>query len=71
MSNHLTQREQVKKYLQEGNAITPAIALAEFGAFRLATIIHRLRHEDGMKISTTIKRSFSGRPYAEYKLERS
>ncbi len=46
----LSQREQVKKYLEEGNTITPLEALNKFGSLRLGAIIHTLRHEDEMDI---------------------
>ena len=45
-----------------------AKAMAEFGVWRLASIIHRLRNED-LPITTLRKQSVTGKPYAEYRLE--
>ncbi len=63
----MSQRDHILKYLQSGKPITPLKAQAEFGAFRLAAIIHKLRDE-GYTIDTSMKRSVTGKPYAEYKL---
>ena len=63
----MSQRDHILEYLQSGKTITPLKALAEFGAFRLSAIIHKLRDE-GYTIDTTMKRSVAGNPYAEYKL---
>ena len=67
--NTMTQRELIKRHLLAGYPITPTKALAEYGAWRLAAIIHRLRTIDGLEIETIDKRSiFSGKQYAEYKI---
>lgn len=63
----MSQRDHILKYLMDGKSITPLKAQAEFGAFRLAAIIHRLRDE-GYVIDTVMKRSVAGKPYAEYTL---
>lgn len=64
----MSQREAIKLYLKNGRPITPAKAMAEFGVWRLASIIHRLRNE-GLPIITLRKQSVTGKPYAEYRLE--
>lgn len=63
----MIQTEQVLEYLQAGNSITPAKAQTEFGVWRLASVIHKLR-KAGYKIITNTKRSFTGKSYAEYSL---
>ena len=62
----LSQKEQVKKYLEEGNTLTPLEALNKFGSFRLGAIIHTLRHEEDMDI-INLNKTGSAR-YACYKL---
>lgn len=39
----MNQNEAILKYLQEGNQITPLVALREFGCMRLAARINDLR----------------------------
>lgn len=63
----MAQKEKVLEYLQQGKTITPVKAIAEFAVYRLAAIIHRLRDE-GHNITTVMKRSHNGKPYAEYRL---
>lgn len=64
-----TQKDYVRQHLLEGHSITPLQALAEYGIFRLASVINRLRNE-GLNIRTNVKRSRMNKPYAEYFLER-
>ena len=45
-----TQKSKIKQHLESGQPITPIDALERYGCFRLAAIIHTLRHEDGMNI---------------------
>ena len=63
-----TKKGQILQHLQKGKTITPYIALAQFGHFRLASCICRLRNE-GFNITTTIKRNLHQEPFAEYRLE--
>ena len=63
----MTQRDMVRTHLYEGYPITPAKAMAEYGIWRLAAVIHKLR-EEGLPIRTINKRSLSGKKYAEYRL---
>ncbi|MCL1800267.1 MAG: helix-turn-helix domain-containing protein [Promicromonosporaceae bacterium] len=60
-----TQQAQVLAHLQSGQTLTPMQALDQFGSFRLATIIHRLR-ADGHNILTEIPAT--GKKYAIYRL---
>lgn len=62
-----TQKELVREYLEAGKALTPAKALAQFGSFRLAAVIHKLKQE-GMDIISTRNTDAVGRQYAEYRL---
>ena len=65
---NMTQKEAILEYLKH-QPITPLKAQAEFGVWRLASIIHRLRRE-GHKIITIRRRSYNKRPYAEYFMAR-
>lgn len=65
--NKMTQRDMVREHLYQGYPITPAKAMAEYGIWRLAAVIHKLR-EEGLPIRTINKRSLSGKKYAEYRL---
>ena len=49
----VTQYENVKNYLEEGNKITPIEALNKFGSFRLSAIIFNLR-QNGYPIKTCL-----------------
>lgn len=64
----MTQNKAVLQYLKEGRSITPAKAMAEYGVWRLASVINRLRKQ-GHNITTTVRKSVTGKPYAEYKME--
>ena len=50
MKKEQSQLNQVKTHLMNGKSITPIDALNLYGAFRLASIIHILRHKEGMAI---------------------
>lgn len=63
----MSQKELVRKHLEQGYAITPAKALAEYGIWRLAAVIHKLSVE-GMTIERTNRKSLSGKPYTEYRI---
>jgi|TARA_R100000781_G_C3988405_1_gene96050 hypothetical protein len=41
-----SQKSKIMKYLNEGNSITPLEALEMFGCFRLAAIIHSIKHQE-------------------------
>jgi len=62
-----TQRESIKKFLQEGYSLTPLEALSLFGAYRLAAHIEVLRKR-GMHIHTQMCKDITGRSYARYSL---
>jgi len=49
----MTQTEQIKNYLEQGDSITPLKALNLFGCFRLGARIYDLK-QSGMKIKTEI-----------------
>lgn len=67
MNKKLSIKERVLIYLKEGRSITHLHAWGEFGTHRLAAYIKRLRN-DGYSIRTVMRRSATGRPYAEYYL---
>lgn len=67
IKTEMTQIEAVLEYLQAGNPITPSKAQTEFGVWRLAAVIYKLRNR-GYDIETINKRSFTGKQYAEYRL---
>jgi hypothetical protein len=64
----MTQQDQILAALLNGEIITPLDALRQFGCFRLAAAIHRLR-EDGYPIAT-IPQTDGEKHWAAYRLER-
>ncbi len=65
-----TQRSKVKKHLESGLPITPIDALEKYGCFRLAAIIHDLRHDDDMFIEKELITNKYGTKYAKYSLRK-
>lgn len=63
----MTQNDQILKYLEAGNTITPIDALQLFGCFRLSARIFELRQK-GYKIGKVILRR-GGTNYACYFME--
>lgn len=68
MERQESQLKQVKRYLTEGNSITPIEALTMFGAFRLSAIIFDLKNDYGMDIHTEMVYEENGKRYARYSL---
>lgn len=66
MERQDTQRAQIKKWLKDGNFITPIMALEMFGCFRLSAIIYILKYDDGMPIETEMVYEAKGKRYAKY-----
>lgn len=62
----MTQKEQIINLLKTGRSITPMSALRNYGCFRLAAVIHKLKKE-GMDIETTIINE-GDKTYAQYNL---
>ena len=62
----MSQKSQIKSYLEYGNKITPLEALNMFGSFRLSAIIYNLKKE-GMNIKTN-RITQNGKTFAEYEL---
>jgi len=69
----ITQTSRIKKYLEEGNSITPLDALKMYGTFRLASIICNLRNDrkfmSDKKIETTMVENEFGVKFASYRLK--
>lgn len=69
-----TRVEQVIDQLLRLGRITDATARAQYGSFRLADAIYRLRTErkslvpEGQTILTVIREDGNGTPFAEYRL---
>ena len=61
----MSQKEKVKKHLESGRPISSWEAIEMWHITRLAAIINVLKKE-GMNIKSTMKRSSSKKPYAEY-----
>lgn len=62
----MTQVQQIKKYLKEGNDITPLQALHKFGCFRLASVICKLKAQ-GLDIITNIVHNYdTDKNFAQY-----
>ena len=66
MDRQESQRKKIKEWLLLKRPITPMMALQMFGCFRLASVIFRLRNEDGMNIETKIDRGEGNKQYATY-----
>lgn len=64
----MNQSEKILKALKSGRQITPLDALNEFGCFRLAAVIFKLKKE-GYNIKTEIINSPNGKHYARYSIE--
>ena len=64
-----TQKSKIKQHLESGQPITPIDALERYGCFRLAAIIHTLRHEDGMNIEKELIKNKFGTKYGKYTLK--
>ena len=65
-----SQLNQIKEHLQWYDTITSWEAIQKYHITRLSAIIHTLRHEGGMNISSSNKLAENGKNYAEYKLVR-
>ena len=65
-----SQLKQIKEHLQWYDTITSWEAIQKYHITRLSAIIHTLRHEEGMNISSSNKMAENGKKYAEYKLIR-
>jgi len=65
----MTQIQNIREHLLNGNTITPAEAVVVFGCFRLAAVIEDLR-QDFMKIDTVMCHDAMGKKYARYSLHR-
>jgi hypothetical protein len=72
--SRLTRILKVAAHLKSRGHISEGSALIEYGRFRLADVIHRLRNErtdllpEGTEIVTIHKRDTQGNPYGEYHL---
>ena len=60
----MTQVQQIQDHLFDGKSITPLEALNQYGCFRLAAVIHRLR-KDGISIETDMVTQ-NGKTFAKY-----
>tara|TARA_R110002167_G_scaffold112850_1_gene285561 strand:+ start:39659 stop:39925 length:267 start_codon:yes stop_codon:yes gene_type:complete len=63
-----TQKDKIIAHLNQGLPITPIEALERFGCFRLAAIIHTLKHIEGMNIGKELIKNKYGTKYAKYKI---
>ena len=63
-----TQKNKVREHLQSGESITPMDALERYGCFRLAAIIHTLKHHNEMNIKTELVKNKYGTKYGKYTL---
>lgn len=61
-----SQTKQIEKFLKQGRAITPMLALRLFGCFRLAARINDLK-EMGLAIESKMV-SKDGKRFARYEL---
>lgn len=65
-----SQLKQIKSHLEWYDTITSWEAIQKYHITRLSAIIHTLRHEVGMNISSSDKRAENGKNWVEYKLIR-
>lgn len=63
----LSQNQKVLRYLKKHDHITPLVALAILGVFRLAARIYDLRSQ-GFEIRSVTLMDDEGRPYSQYTL---
>ena len=69
-----TRPEQVIDHLIRVGRITDATARAQYGSFRLADAVYRLKTRlqrlvpDGQTIITVMREDVNGTPFAEYRL---
>lgn len=54
MNTKISQLSMIRSHLQEGKSIDPMEALREYGCYRLGAIIHVLRKNEGLNISTRL-----------------
>ena len=65
-----SQLNEIKQHLLWYDTITSWEAIEKYRITRLSAIIHTLRHEEGMNITSTDKRKENGKNWVEYKLVR-
>ncbi len=65
-----SQHQWVRKQLEAGKSVTPLDALRGCGCFRLASIVHRLRVNEGLDIVTSSQQTVDGGSYAVYHINR-
>ena len=66
-----TQRAAIRRHLLDGKTITPIEALNLCGCFRLSSVIHRLRHDEGYPICMEQPEAADGKPYARYWIDKA
>lgn len=64
----VSQKEGILKLLKQGISVDPKMAMQAVGSMRLAAIIHDLRHNHNLKITTTKQTSNTGNRFAVYTL---
>tara|TARA_Y100001938_G_C7954042_1_gene360771 strand:+ start:423 stop:686 length:264 start_codon:yes stop_codon:yes gene_type:complete len=64
----MSQKEQVRKHLEQYGSITSWEAITKYRITRLSGIIYILRHDEQMDISATDKRNEDGKNWVEYRL---
>ena len=50
----MSQIQTIRTALENGEKLTPLIALQKYGCFRLAAVVHRLIKRDGMDIKAEL-----------------
>ena len=68
-----SQKSKIMKWLDSGNSITPIQALEMFGCFRLAAIIHSIKHQEkefmeNRELITSMVTNKFGVKYGSYKI---
>ena len=65
-----SQLNEIKQHLLWYDTITSWEAIQKYRITRLSAIIHTLRHEEGLNITSSDKRNVDGKNWVEYKLVR-
>lgn len=68
-SKHASRTAHIEHLFRKGESLTPLNALAQYGVYRLADTVYRLRQR-GEPLVTVIRKDFAGKEYAEYRWPR-
>ena len=71
MAREAKQRDNIRAHLKRGLSLTPRQALDNYDCFRLAAVVHYLRHEELLNIrKKMVFNNVTKKIYARYYMER-